>query len=287
MNRIAIAIALLPSIGLAQDAAAILAKARTSFIENRKRERFWNWTTISTRSITDKNDVVLETLPSVTVESPIRSDGKRCNALLAWGDGVEPYLANASAEERCSVMTQTPNLFEMEAFLESRQVKIQSQTADTITLAIREDKKAMASSDPAQRCVASVRGTVLIDTATFFPKHIDVTMPSKACMNKLTEVENHYGDEPLKNISGGSTKGTFMRNEYQLQKDKSGDPAKDFWICVRRYGVRPLEKGANVLVVSGRRFALTSSGDRRIVVEGRTTATELAAESTVTFEKQQ
>ena len=74
----------------AQDATALLAKARTAFIENHERERFWNWTTISMRSIVDKNGAQLEELPSVTIDSPIRSDGKRCNAVLAWGDGVEP-----------------------------------------------------------------------------------------------------------------------------------------------------------------------------------------------------
>jgi hypothetical protein len=75
----------------------------------------------------------------VTVESPIRSDGKRCNALLAWGDGVEPYLANASAEERCAVEKEAPETFRVDAFLESRQVKIQSSTSSSITLVIRED----------------------------------------------------------------------------------------------------------------------------------------------------
>jgi hypothetical protein len=71
-----------------------------------------------------KGGELLEKLPSVTVESPIRSDGKRCNALLAWGDGVEPYLANASAEERCAVEKEAPETFRVDAFLESRQVNI-------------------------------------------------------------------------------------------------------------------------------------------------------------------
>jgi hypothetical protein len=268
----------------AQNAVAILAKARTAFIENQDRQRFWNWTTISTRTVTDKDGNVLDKLPAVTVESPIRSDGKRCNAVLAWGDGVEPYLANASADERCAVESETPNVFRMEAFLESHQVKIQSRTAQAITLTIREDKHAMESDDPVKHCVASVRGTLRVDPATFFPTHIEVTMPSTACVQKRIDAANHYDDTPLKNVTGGSTKGTFFRYDYELQKDKGGDPAKDFWICVRRYSVRPLEKGAQAMVISGRRLPLTSTGDRRIVLEGRTAASELSAESLIKFE---
>ena len=105
--------------GAPKDATAILANARTAFLENRQRERFWTWTTISDRSITDKAGTVLKKLPQVTIESPIRSDGKRCNAVLAWGDGVEPYLANASADERCKVEKESPETFTIAAFLKA------------------------------------------------------------------------------------------------------------------------------------------------------------------------
>src|SRR5580700_8507603 len=116
----------------AQDAASLLAKARAAFVENRDRERFWNWTTVTNRSIIDKTGTEFEKLPSVTIESPIRDDGKRCNAVMAWGDGTEPYLANASAEERCAVEKETPEMFQMEAFLESRQAKIESRSPTAI-----------------------------------------------------------------------------------------------------------------------------------------------------------
>lgn len=94
-----------------QDAGGLLAKAHTAFIENSAHARYWNWTVVSTRTVIGKDGKVLEELPSVTVESPIRSDGKRCNAVLAWGDGREAYLANASAEERCAVKKNRPICF--------------------------------------------------------------------------------------------------------------------------------------------------------------------------------
>jgi hypothetical protein len=288
MARIIAVVLCLTSASVAQvipkDPAAILAKARTAFIENQARQRFWNWTTLSTRTVTDKDGTELETLPSVTIESPIRSDGKRCNAILAWGDGVEPYLANASADERCAVEMETPDVFRMDAFLESRQVKIQSRTPQAITLTIREDKQAMESTDPVKHCVASVRGTVRVDPVSFFPTHIEVTMPSTACIQKRVDAANHYDDTPLRNVTGGSTKGTFIRYDYELQKDKGGDSTKDFWICTRRYSIRPLQKGAGAMVISGRRFPLQSSGDRRMAVETRTSASELSAESQIKFE---
>src|SRR5579871_1584049 len=122
MTRIVTAFLLLSVTGFAQeklDPVPTLAKAHTAFVENQSRQRYWNWTTVSERNVVNKEDKVLEKLPSVTIESPIRADGKRCDALLAWGDGVEPYLANASAEERCAVENENPSLFKLEAFLRS------------------------------------------------------------------------------------------------------------------------------------------------------------------------
>src|SRR5277367_4695603 len=89
---------LFASAARAEDAAALLAKARAAFVENQSQERYWIWTITTTRAILDKNGNTVERIPSVTIESPIRSDGKRCNAVVAWGDGVEPYLKNASAD---------------------------------------------------------------------------------------------------------------------------------------------------------------------------------------------
>src|SRR5438034_2339259 len=149
-----------------EDARTLLAKARTAFLENRDRGRYWNWTTTTKRSILDRGGNVMQALASVTVESPIRSDGKRCNAVLAWGDGREPYLANASADERCSVEQEVRELFREETLFESKQVKIKSRSPAAITLWIAADKQAANSADPFQRCAASVEATVLLDPLT-------------------------------------------------------------------------------------------------------------------------
>jgi hypothetical protein len=49
---------------------------------------------------------------------------RRCDAVFAWGDGREPYLANASADERCSVEQEARELLREEMLFESKQVKI-------------------------------------------------------------------------------------------------------------------------------------------------------------------
>jgi hypothetical protein len=284
MAKLIASVLLIASVASAQDAVTILAKARAAFLENRERERFWNWTTVTERSITDKNRNVLDKLPSTTVESPIRGDGKRCNALLAWGDGVEPYLSTATPEERCAVQEENGHLFREEAFLASRRVKLQSQTASAITLSISEDKERMHDPDAAVRCLASVYGIVRIDPASYFPFEIELNMPTSNCLRRLDSVANHYDEAELKNINNGETKGTTVSEHYELQKDKAGDRSKDFWICARRHGVRPLEKNAQLFIVSGRQFPLTPASDRKIIVDSRTFATELAAESLIKFE---
>src|SRR5580658_5362659 len=135
-----------------RDPVTLLAKARTAFVENQGRERYWNWTTVENRSILDKSGKVIEEIPSVTIDSPIRSDGKRCNAVLAWGDGREPYLVNATAEERCTVEKEIPGVFRIGALFDSHQVKVEARDASSIVLAIRQDKELVSSADPSERC---------------------------------------------------------------------------------------------------------------------------------------
>src|SRR5580698_1329473 len=228
MKRIAMAIALLPSMGFAEDAAELLAKARTAFIENHQRERYWNWTTVTTRTILGKDDQVMETLPSVTVESPISSTGERCNAVLAWGDGREPYLADASADERCAVEREYQEMLRIPDVLASRKVKIQSRTATRITLAISPDSERMKSKDPAERCAASVHATLYLDPTSSFPKAIEIRVPGRACELTVATAENHYDDTELRRVRGGYPKGAVLDFEFEFHRDKAGNVAKDF-----------------------------------------------------------
>jgi hypothetical protein len=299
MKLIAIALALLLSAAASaqdtsKDALAVLEKARAAFFENQKHERYWNWTTVEGRSILDKSGKVIEVLPMVTVDSPIRSDGKRCNAVLAWGDGREPYLVNATADERCTVEKEIPGVFRIEALFESRQLKMESRDASSIVLAIRQDKELVSSADPSERCAGSVEGKIQLDAASFFPKRIDVTVATNGCMQTRRTGVDHYGaeasskspgDSPANPVFSGLLKGSVLQFEYELQKDKTGDGTKDFWICVHKHSVRMLQPGTTGMFVSGRLFRLTSRGpDRRCVVDGVTKATELSAESLLKFE---
>jgi hypothetical protein len=272
------------SAAVGQDAGGLLAKAHTAFVENSAHARFWNWTVVSTRTIMGKDGKVLEELPSVTVESPIRSDGKRCNAVLAWGDGREAYLANASADERCAVEKEQTDLLPLTELLESKQVKVRSRTESTITLAIREDKASMESADPVKRCVASVEATIEIDAASFFPKGIDIRVPSANCEQKHVTATDHYDGAVLHNVMNGYMKGTHLRLDYEALRDKGGDALKDYWLCTKRYSERPLQKSSTGIVVSGRLFELKSRGaDRLMIIDGSATGSELSAESVLKF----
>jgi hypothetical protein len=277
-----------------KDPVTLLAKARAAFVANQARERYWNWATVENRSILDKSGKVIEKIPSVTVDSPIRSDGKRCNAVLAWGDGREPYLANATADERCTVEKEIPGVFRIEALFESRQFKMESRDASSIVLAIRQDKELASSADPSERCAGSVEGKIQLDAATFFPKNIDVTIATNGCMQTRRTGVDHYGaeassksprDSPANPVFSGLLKGSVLQFEYELQRDKTGDATRDFWICAHKHSVRLLQPGTTGMFVSGRLFRLTSRGPgRRVVIDATGKAAELSAESLLKFE---
>jgi hypothetical protein len=260
----------------------------------RNASAYWNWTAVENRSILDKNGKVIENIPSVTVDSPIRIDGKRCNAVLAWGDGREPYLVNASADERCTVEKEMPGVFRVEALFESHHVKVDSRDSGSIVLAIGQDKELVTSGDPSERCAGSVEGRIQLDSATFFPKRIDVTIATTGCMQTRRTGVDHYGaesssksaaDSPANPVFSGLLKGSVLQFEYELQKDKTGDATRDFWICVHKHSVPLLQRSTTGMFVSGRLFRLTSRGpDRRCVIDGVTKAAELSAESLLKFE---
>jgi hypothetical protein len=270
----------------AQDAAERLAKAGAAFQENRPRERYWNWTTVTERSIIDKSGKVLETFPSVTVESPIRSDGKRCNAVLAWGDGVPPYLGDAPADERCKVEQESGGLFQLQALFASRRVRMLSGSAEEVVLAVDPDKTLAQSPDLPARCMAAMRATVRLDPATSFPRHVSLEAMSDGCLMKQQTATDHYdADAQLQHVNKGISKGSLLEFDYELQIDRAGDHTKDFWICVRQQTIRPWQKGTAAMLVYGRRLQPRGTeSDRRLVVKGNTTAAELATDSLIKFD---
>src|ERR1035438_8616863 len=81
------------------DATALLAKAVAAFEKNQQNEKQWNWNIVEKRRLLNKSGETVESFPSVTSESVILSDGRRCNAVTAWGDGREPYMKDDPAEQ--------------------------------------------------------------------------------------------------------------------------------------------------------------------------------------------
>lgn len=270
--------------GAGDDARALLAKAHAAYLENRERERYWNWTTTVTRTVIDKQGAVLQEIPSVTIESPIRSDGKRCDALLAWGDGRKPYLADASADQRCKVKEETGEPFQVEALLEARQVRIARRTKDAVVLALRPDKGMDRASDPLKRCIASMEGSIELDASTLFPRRIALKAAGSGCAQRMPVV-NHYDSVMVETAVSTLGKGAVVERDYALQRDKTGNRSKDYWACIRSRSVRPLPAGAANLIVWSRRIPIQSAEPgRHIVVDSATTASELTAESVLHVE---
>ena len=266
------------------DAHALLAKAHAAYVEDRARSRYWNWTTTTTRAIIDKDGNVLQQIPSVTVESPIRSDGKRCNALLAWGDGLQPYLANAAADQRCKVEEELVDVFQMETLLQARQVRIARRSRETIVVSVRADSSMARSDDPFQRCIGSLEGHIELDPATWFPKHVVLKAAGRGCEQQVPVV-NHYDAVPVRAASSTLSKGSILEHEYELQKYKTGNTAKNYWALVRSHSVRPLPPSATTLIVWGRRIPIeVPTRDCRAVIDGLTTVSELSAESVLRIE---
>jgi len=281
--RVLVLFSLLSAVAFAEDAQALLAKARASFVANQAQERYWIWTSITTRSIVDQSGKTVDQFPAVTIESPIRSDGKRCNAVVAWGDGVEPYLKSAGADERCKVEEEVQPVIRLEAVFESDRVGLTRRTDSEVTLALHPDK-GFHNGDEAKRCAASLEGSIRLDPQTNFPRRIDFTVASGGCERKRALLEDHYAGSIVQ-AAGGYAKGTRVQIEYTLERDKTGHAPRDFWIATRRRVIQPLPRNLTGVVISGRSFEVTSRGpDRQGVSEVTTTATEVSADSLLKFE---
>ncbi|MDR3700508.1 MAG: hypothetical protein P4L56_12770 [Candidatus Sulfopaludibacter sp.] len=264
---------------IAQPSAAdLLEKARAALDRNHEQEPHWNWTTIQNHTLTDRAGHTLRRLPDVTVESVIRQDGRRCNAVLSWGDGVAPYKLNEDADVRCSGQDPVEPPLRVESLLRSLKVKL----VDSYTIAIRHDKARVHDPRPEVRCTASVEGTVRLDPATFFPVHLEGTLVDTGCEGE-TWAELHYGGDPVKMMSHrGLLKGTSFRLEFALQPDKYGHPANSYWISTGQHWNRPFTEAAGV-VYNNRRFEVNLK-NASWVTDSRTTAQEFGVQSLTRFD---
>lgn len=265
----------------ADDASALLGKAVEAYRANEPRQKNWNWQTVESRELVDRSGKTVQRFPSVTVESVLRSDGRRCNAVSAWGDGRKPYLAEASADERCQAMSAIAPPFPPLGVLLSRRAKVVEQTGEAIVIAVSPDSGRLKDADFELRCGASIRATVRLDPATYFPVRIEGEVAESGCDSTFTAV-NQYETLTRSPMSSSFRKGSTFRVEWTLEKDKTGDAGKSYRIAAAQHYSMPWNNDNRVLYYWGRQVPVLREG-HRLVKELKTTAQEFVVGSELIF----
>jgi hypothetical protein len=266
------------------DAVALLAKAAAAYRSNVANQKHWNWTVTETRALTDKSGKELHSFPSVAAESVIRSDGKRCNAVTAWGDGRKPYMKDADPDERCQAYDSLGTPFEVASLLSGTNAELVKKTAGTIAISVLPDRSRLKSPDFSVRCAASIKADIELDPATFFPMMIAGEVVESGCNGQFVPVV-YDGSTVRQPMTGQFRKGAVFRVTYALQRDKFDNPANSYWISVSQHYDQPWSKDAGVLYYWGRQFRVPPNGASRLVKDIRTNAQEFGAGSTLRFDK--
>jgi len=267
-----------------QDATALLAKAVAAFENNRQNEKHWNWNIVETRQLLDKSFNILQRFPSVTSESVIRSNGRRCNAVNAWGDGREPYMKDADPDERCQAYNVIGTPFDVALLLKSATAKVIEQSASAIRISVVPDKSRTKAPEYAVRCAASIKATIQLDPATFFPLRIEGEVTESGCDGEFQPVV-HYETMTRQPMVSQFRKGTNFRVAYALQKDKFDNPANSFWISTEQHYNEPWDSDARVLYYWGRQVSVKHTNGHRLVKDVQATAKEFGAGSLLRFDK--
>jgi hypothetical protein len=255
-----------------ENAADLLAKAADAFQRNQAKEGNWSWLVEERAFTRDKAGKIIQQFPMVKVESLIRSDGRRCEAILSWSDDWEPYPEGADNDTRCQLVEIDFDLAgqALQKLLTSRTGQITEQDAGSMTIAISPDKH-LPSSDPLAKCAAAMQGTVHIDRATLFPQAIRAEVIASGCRVK----------------NGRTTwfldKGTSFELQYALQKDRFGKTENDFWILSRkRVEIAPEQPGT--YLIRNRKFAPSAPRTKQgLVSELHTVAQEFGSQSRISF----
>jgi hypothetical protein len=267
-----------------ESAAALLAKAVEAFENNQKSEKHWNWNIVETRHLLSKSGEMLQSFPSVTSESVIRSNGRRCNALTAWGDGREPYMKDADPDERCQAFDALGTPFQVALLLKSANAKLIDRSASEIRISVVPDHSRTKSRDYNVRCAASIKATIELDARTFFPVRIEGDVAESGCDGEFRPVV-HYETVTRQPMVSQFRKGAAFRVAYALQTDKFDNPANSFWISTEQHYEQPWNSDARVLYYWGRQVPVTHSTGQRLVKDIRTTAKEFGAGSQLRFDK--
>jgi hypothetical protein len=267
-----------------ETAAALLAKAVEAFENNERNEKHWNWNIIETRHLLGKSGEILQDFPSVTSESVIRSNGRRCNALTAWGDGREPYMKDADPDERCQAFNALGTPFQVALLLKNAGAKLIERSASEIRISVLPDHSLTKSRDYNVRCAASIRATIQLDATTFFPVRIEGVVAESGCDGEFRPVV-HYETVTRQPMVSQFRRGAAFRVTYALQKDKFDNPANSFWISTEQHYEQPWNSDARVLYYWGRQVSVTRSTGHRLVKDIATTAREFGAGSQLRFDK--
>ena len=275
--------AALPAAGQ-ESATALLAKAAAAFESNQKNEMHWNWSIVETRQLLNKSGEAVQKFPAVTSESVIRSNGRRCNALTAWGDGREPYMKDADPDERCQAFNALGTPFQVALLLRGANARLIDQSESAIRISVLPDRSRTKSPDYAVRCAASIKATVQLDRATLFPTRIEGDVVESGCDGEFQPVV-HYETVTRQPMVSQFRKGASFRVVYTLQKDKFDNPANSFWISTEQHYVQPWKSDARVLYYWGRQVPVTHASGYRLLKDIQTTAKEFGADSQLRFGK--
>lgn len=276
--------AVIPATPADATAAELLAKSAAAFQNNLAKQKHWNWSITETHQLTDKSGKGVIAFPVVTSESVIRSDGRRCNAVTAWGDGREPYMKNADADERCQAYDALGTPFDVAVLLTSVSAKVQRQDAAAVTISVAPDKAKLKVAQYAVRCAASIKATIELDPASFFPVSIEGEVAESGCDSTFIPVV-HYETASRQPMVGQFRKGAALRVKYALQKDRFENPENSYWISVSQYYSEPWNADAQLLYYWGRQFRVAPNHATRLVKDIQTTAKEFGAGSQLRFDK--
>ena len=266
------------------DAGALLARAVAEFARNQQNEKHWNWSIFETRHLLNGSDTTIQTFPSVTSESVIQSDGRRCNAVTAWGDGRVPYMKDADPDQRCQAINALGTPFDVALLLRSSTAEVIEHSASAVRIEVLPDKSRTRSPDYGVRCAASIKATIELDPATFFPTRIEGEVTEKGCNGQFTPVV-HYERWTTQPLVSQFRKGATFRVLYALQKDKFDNPANSFWISSEQHYVQPWASDVRVLYYWGRQVSVNRTSGHHLVKDMKTTAQEFGAGSQLRFDK--
>src|ERR1035437_1449398 len=273
-----------PAVGQ-ESATALLANAVAVFRCNQEKEKHWNWTIHETRQLLNGSRAAFQTFPSVTSESLIGNNGRRCNAVTAWGDGRAPYLKDADPDERCKAFDALNTPFQVELLLKSTKAKVLDQSPHTIHIEILPDPAQSKSPYYSIRCAAAIKATVELDAPTSYPVKIEGAVVGNGCNGTFQPVL-HYETVDYRPMISQFRKGTTFRIVYELQLDKFGNSVNSYWISTEQHYVQPWDSNTSVIFYWGRQIPVKEyTTGRYLDIDFKTTAREFGANSQLRFDK--